>query len=323
MKIGCVMDPIEQVQVHADTTFGWMLAAQARGHEIVYIQPFDLTAEGERAFAWGRDLQVRMPTEADPSHFALGPRRYFPLGELDVCWMRRDPPFDSDYLYSTYLLELADARGECWVLNRPAALRDANEKAFILNFPGAFAPTVITHRRERIRSFMHEQGGRCVVKPLSGHGGEEVFLLNQDDLNLNALLEVITRHESRYVMAQAYIPEAAQGDKRVLLVDGEPLGAVLRVPASGELRGNLHVGGRAVKAELTERDLAICAMLKPTLKARGLHFVGIDLLGPWLTEVNVTSPTGIREMSALDGVDYADRWIAWIEDRLAERSTNN
>ncbi len=319
MKIGCIMDPIERVQVHADTTFGWMLAAQARGHAVVYIEPWDLCAEGERAFAWGRDIQVRMPTADDPTHFQLGARRYFPLAELDVCWMRRDPPFDSDYLYSTYLLELADARGECWVLNRPAALRDANEKAFILNFPEAIAPTLITHRRERIQGFMAEQGGRCVVKPLSGHGGEEVFLLREDDLNLNALLEVITRHETRYVMAQAFIPEAAQGDKRVLLVDGEPLGAVLRVPRSGELRGNLHVGGRAVKAELTARDLAICAMLKPALQARGLYFVGIDLLGPWLTEVNVTSPTGIREMSLLDGVDYADRWIAWIEARLADR----
>ena len=321
MKIAVIMDPLANVQIHADTTFGWMLAAQARGHELFYVKPADLVAEGNAAHCWAAPTQVCIP-KGDEPHYTLGESVYRPMSDFDVAWMRRDPPFDTDYLYSTYILELADEHGDCWVINRPGALRDANEKAFILHFPELTPRTLICRRKDRIKAFMHaEEGARCIVKPLVGHGGEEVFMAVAEDLNLNTILEVVTRHESRYVMVQTYIPEARDGDKRIVMIDGEPIGAILRVPASGELRGNLHVGGSAVKAELTPRDLEICKALGPRLRADGLHFVGIDILGSWLTEVNVTSPTGIREMSVMDGIDYSDRWIAWIEERLEARRT--
>lgn len=318
MKIACIMDPIEKVGIHVDTTFGWMLAAQARGHELYYVRPADLVADGNHASCLAAPVSVRMPTGTEP-HFELGESAWRAFADFDVAWMRRDPPFDTDYLYSTYILELAEERGDCWVINHPRALRDANEKAFILHFPELTPRTMVTRRKDRIKDFMRQEGGRCIVKPLVGHGGEEVFMAQQDDLNLNTILEVVTRHESRYIMAQTYVPEARIGDKRVILVNGEPLGGVLRVPSAGELRGNLHVGGSAVKADLTPRDLQICDVLRPRLQQQGLYFVGIDILGDYLTEVNVTSPTGIREMSLLDGQDYADRWIAWIERGLAER----
>lgn len=319
MKIASIMDPIERVLIHADTTFGWMLAAQARGHELFYVRPADLVAEGSTAACWATPVTVRMPEQPGQPHYELGETVYVPLSHFDVVWMRRDPPFDTDYLYSTYILELAEERGDCWVMNHPRALRDANEKAFILHFPELTPRTMVTRRKDRIKAFMHEEGGRCIVKPLVGHGGEEVFMAQAEDLNLNTILEVVTRHESRYVMVQTYVPEARKGDKRIILVDGEPLGAVLRVPSAGELRGNLHVGGRAVKAELTARERQICEALRPRLQQLGLYFVGIDILGDYLTEVNVTSPTGIREMSILDGQDYTDQWIVWIERRLSER----
>lgn len=316
MRIGCIMDPIESVSTKKDTTFAWLLAAQKRGHELVYIEPNDLVGEANAVWCWGRPLEVRKPTSPDESHFTLGPKTYQPLADLDVCWMRKDPPFDQDYLYSTLLLELAEASGACWVMNRPEGLRNANEKAYILHFPDAIPPTIITHRKERIKRFMHDQGGRCIIKPLDGHGGSEVFMLRADDLNTNALLEVLTREESRYIMAQGYLPEAREGDKRIILIDGEPIGGILRVPKSGELRGNIHVGGSVVRAELTDRDRALAAMVAPKLRQDGLYFVGLDVIGDYVTEINVTSPTGIQEMEVLDGQPYTERWIAWIEDNL-------
>lgn len=317
MKIACIMDPLEAVNVHADTTFDWLLAAQTRGHEIFFVAPHALSAYGGEVHCVASELSVR---RRQGDHFTMGEAASRPLADFDVCWMRKDPPFDDEYLYSTYLLELADRSGACWVLNDPRGLRAANEKAFILHYPSLIPETLVTHDAEQVKAFMADHGGRCVVKPLDGHGGAEVFFLKEGDLNVNTILEVITRLGTRYVMAQQYVPEARQGDKRVILIDGEPLGAVLRVPKAKELRGNLHVGGKATEALITDRDRDIAAALAPRLKELGLYFVGIDVLGPYLTEVNVTSPTGIQEMSRFDGVAYSERWIAWQEAQLAKRA---
>jgi len=317
MKIGVIMDPIENVDLDADTTFDWMLAAQERGHDLFYIRPDGLRARGSEAFFSGEPISVRRKVS---DHFDLGSRVELPMSALDLCWMRKDPPFDDEYLFSSYILELADESGDCWVLNRPRGLRDANEKAYILHFPQVIPTTFVTHHAHEIKDFLASQGGRAVIKPLDGHGGAEVFLLREDDPNLNTILEVITRLGRRYVMVQQYIPDARQGDKRILLIDGEPLGAVLRVPQGTELRGNLHVGGKAVRAEITDRDREIIAALSERLRRDGIYFAGIDVLGDYLTEVNVTSPTGIQEMSRFDGQDYSQRWIQWQEERWASRS---
>ncbi len=316
MRIGCIMDPMEAVNVHGDTSFDWILAAQARGHEVIYIEPQDLVAENGKAFFWGRPVRVK---RVQGDHYELGEKSYRPLADLDICWMRKDPPFEVEYLYSTYVLELADNAGDCWVLNRPSGLRDANEKAVILHFPELIPRTLVTHHAARILEFMEKEGGKCVVKPLDGHGGSEVFLLQAEDLNRNTILETITRLGTRYVMAQQFLPEASEGDKRIILVDGEPYGAILRVPKSGELRGNMHVGGKAIQAEVTERDREIIATIAPWLRERGLYFVGIDVIGGYLTEINVTSPTGIQEMSFYDNIKYSERFIAWQEEALQAR----
>lgn len=317
MKIACVMDPIESISVTRDTTFGWLLAAQARGHEIYMVETGALVADNDRAYCWAAPLRVRMPTDDDGSHFERGAAVYRPLADFDVAWMRRDPPFDTDYLFSTYILELAEESGQCWVLNHPRGLRDANEKAYILHFPEVIPDTLVARHGSRIKDFMASHGGRCIVKPLDGHGGEGIFMLTEDDLNTNSILETITHLERRYVMVQQYLPAARQGDKRIITIDGDPIGAIMRVPPSGELRGNIHVGGRVVATEITERERALCAHVAPRLARDGLAFVGIDVIGERMTEINVTSPTGIREMSELDHVDHSARWIAWIEENLA------
>jgi glutathione synthase len=313
MKIACVMDPIERVNIDADTTFDWMLAAQARGHEVFYVKPNGLFARGGEPGCFAAPLQVR---RVRGDHYTLGEEAPRLLAEFDVCWMRKDPPFDSEYLYSTYLLELAAQTGRCWVMNRPSGLRDANEKAFILHFPEAIPETLVTHNPAQIKDFVKEMGGVAILKPLDGHGGAEIFQLRADDLNLNPIIETISREGRRFVMIQRYLPEARQGDKRILVINGEPWGAILRVPRQDELRGNIHVGGRVVKAELTERDRALAAMIGPTLRDRGLWFVGLDVIGDYVTEINVTSPTGIQEMSRLNQEPYSDRWVRWIEDNL-------
>jgi glutathione synthase len=314
LKIGVVMDPIDRVDIDADTTFAWMVAARARGHELYYIEPTGLSAQGGEAWFEGRSADVwRRPGE----HYRLGDTIHAPLGSLDICWMRKDPPFDDEYLFSSYILELADQSGDCWVLNRPSGLRDANEKAFILHFPDVIPDTLITHCAEQIEEFVGAHGGRAVIKPLDGHGGSEVFLLSEGDLNFHTIVETITRKGRRYVMVQEFLPEAAQGDKRIVVVDGEAYGAIVRVPRSGELRGNIHVGARVIRADVDGRDQEIIAALRDRLATAGLYFVGLDVIGGRLTEINVTSPTGIQEMSVLDDVDYADRFIAWQEARLA------
>lgn len=313
MRIAFVMDPIANVNIDADTTFAFMLAAQERGHELYYVRQRDLWARGDVAGATVRRAEVR---RVAGDHFSLGPAEHVELHTMDVIFQRKDPPFDIEYLHAVHLLELAEERGTL-VVNKPSGLRAANEKLYALHF-AAFTPqTLVTSIKAEILEFASEQGGKCIIKPVDGHGGEAVFLLDLDDRNKNALIEVMTAHGEHRVICQQYVPAARKGDKRILLLDGEPLGGILRVPRSDEHRGNIHVGGTVEKAELTPRDLEICAAVGPRLRRDGLWFVGIDVLGDVMTEVNVTSPTGIQEMSRLDGSDLAARVIEWAEKRRA------
>ena len=313
MRIAVVMDPIENVSVDKDTSFALMLAAQARGHELFYLQQRHLRALGSELYATVRPVTVRR--DAPPAHASVGsPREVNVGGELDAVLVRTDPPFDQNYLYATLLLELV--RGRTVVMNDPRGLRDANEKLYAMHFADVMPRTLVTYDFDSIRRFVSELGGTAVIKPLDGNGGRGVMVLRLDDLNFNAILEVSTGEGRRPVMVQEFLPEVRQGDKRVLLLDGEPLGAILRVPPSGEARSNLHVGGTAVPTELTARERAIVERLAPRLRADGLHFVGLDVIGERLTEVNVTSPTGIQELRRFTQSDPEGRVIAWIEDRV-------
>ena len=313
MKLGFVMDPVQNVNVREDTTFALMLAAQARGWDIYYIRPQDLGAREDAVWAQIHQVEVR-PDPEDKVTF--GDSAYAPLHGLDCIWMRKDPPFDTTYLYEANLLELAQRKG-CLVINEPRGLRAANEKLYSLHFPELTPATVVTSEAKRILEFMADQDNRCVIKPLSGHGGEGVFVLEEGDRNLNALIEMSTSHGSVPVMCQEYLPEARQGDKRIILLDGQPLGAILRVPRDEEHRSNIHVGGVVEKTTLSQREQHICDVVGPRLVEDGLTFVGIDVIGERLTEVNVTSPTGIQEMSRLDGIDGADRVMEWIDEQVA------
>lgn len=312
MKIGFVMDPLESVNVNADTTFALMFSAQERGHEVFFIAPESLLARGNQGF--GTVHPVKLKREQG-NHYSFGEAEEVNLSIFDALWMRKDPPFDEAYLYEVGILELAEEEGTL-VLNRPQGLRAANEKLYALHFPGAIPATMVSSKKEKIKEFMSAQGGRCVLKPLSGHGGEGIFVLEAGDRNLNTMIELSTEHGKKLVMCQEYLPEAREGDKRIIMLDGKPLGAILRVPLEEEHRSNIHVGGRVEKTELTEREKEICAQVGPRLVKDGLYFVGLDVIGGRLTEVNVTSPTGIQEMSRLNQVDGSGEVIQWIEERI-------
>jgi len=251
-----------------------------------------------------------------PHHRFLDDGAEYELETFDAIFMRKDPPADAAYLYATMLLSLTDRR-RTFVLNEPAGLREANEKLYALNFPQAIPPTLVSQNIARLKNFMAAQGGQMIVKPLDGHGGESVFLASASDRNLNPILEAVTRFESRPIMAQRYLAEIREGDKRLIVLDGEPLGCTLRVPRDDENRGNIHVGGNCVKAEVTTRDREICRMMRPRLKRDGLYFVGLDIIGNYLTEVNVTSPTGIQEIDRLDGANLEAQVIDFVEARVA------
>jgi glutathione synthase len=230
--------------------------------------------------------------------------------------MRKDPPVDTAYAYAAMLLALADTR-RTFVMNRPAALLTANEKLYQLNFPEVIPPTLVTYEVVRLKKFMAEQGGQMIVKPLGGHGGEGVFLVSVGDRNLGAILETVTRFETQPIMAQRYIAEVRNGDKRLIVLNGEPIGGTLRVPRDDEHRGNIHVGGNTIKAPVTRRDREICRVLRPRLEHDGLYFVGLDIIGDFVTEVNVTSPTGVQEIDRLDGVNLEGKVIDFVESRVA------
>jgi glutathione synthase len=307
------MDPLEKILPDKDTTFVFMLDALARGHELFFLGLKQLYAHGHQAFAWARRCEVM---RAEPHFRLLDDGAQYPLEHFDAIFMRKDPPADAPYLYATMLLSLADSR-RTFVLNHPAGLREANEKLYALNFPGAIPPTIVTYEIARLKKFMADQGGEMIVKPLDGHGGEGVFLASASDRNLNAILESVTQFETRPIMGQRYIPEIRDGDKRLIVLDGEPLGCTLRVPRADENRGNIHVGGNCVKAPVTARDREICRMLRPRLARDGLYFVGLDIIGNYLTEVNVTSPTGVQEIDRLDGVKLEANVIDFVEARVA------
>jgi len=313
LKVGVIMDPIEKIDIDKDTTFVLMLEAQKRGHELYYMELDDLSIRGTTPEAPFRRVSV---ARAKPPHeFKAAATK--PLNWFDVILMRKDPPFDMKFFFATQLLSLVDER-KCLVVNHPRALREANEKLYTLNFPQLIPPTFVSGNMKLLKTFMKEQGEEMVVKPLEGCGGSGVFYLSQKDRNTNALLETATDNGQRPIMAQRYIPEVRKGDKRIIVLDGEPLGAVLRVPREDENRGNIHVGGQCVKTDLTPRDREICRVLSPSLKKLGLYFVGLDVIGDYLTEVNVTSPTGVQEINSLNKVNLERQVIDFVEKKAAE-----
>jgi glutathione synthase len=311
LVVAIQMDPIESINIDADSTFVLALEAQRRGHTLYHYLPRRLTLRDGRLTARARPLEVRRERGR---HFALGEEETLDLAAMDVILMRQDPPFDMAYITATHLLE--HVRDRVLIVNDPVSVRNAPEKLFATHFPALMPPTLITGDRDEIIRFRREHG-EIILKPLFGNGGAGVFRLGPEDENLNALLEVFTQLYREPIMVQRYLPEIRQGDKRVILVEGEPLGAVLRVPPQGEARANLHVGGRAEKTTLTPREREICAAIGPSLREQGLLFVGIDVIGDYLTEINVTSPTGIQEINRLDGVALEARVWDAIEARVA------
>lgn len=312
LKLGVVMDPISAITIKKDTTFAMLLAAQARGWELHYFEQADLYARGDQVFGRSRRLSVQ---DDKSGWFIFHDERDLPLAELDVILMRKDPPFDMEYIYTTYLLELAEKDGVL-IVNKPRSLRDANEKFFALHFPQCGPPTLVAREPMRLKAFLAKHAD-IVVKPLDGMGGASVFRLRQGDPNLNVILETLTAHGQRLTMAQCYVPEIAAGDKRILLIDGEPIPyALARIPQAGETRANLAAGGRGEGIPLSKRDRWICEQVAPRLREMGLLFVGLDVIGDYLTEINVTSPTCARELDAQFGLDIGGDLMAAIAKRL-------
>jgi glutathione synthase len=308
------MDPIENIKVYKDSSFAMLLAAQARGWTLWYMELKDLLFCSGRAYAFMRPLEVR---DDSKNWFTLGEAKSapVPLSNLSVILMRKDPPIDLEYIVATYLLEQAEADGTL-VVNKPQALRDANEKLYTAWFAECCAPTLVTRQGAALRGFLQEHKD-IILKPLDGMGGQSIFRVTKGDVNTSVILEIMTENEQRFVMAQRYIPEITQGDKRILLINGEAIPyALARIPAEGESRGNLAAGGRAEGVALTERDKWICAKVGPKLREQGLLFVGIDVIGHYLTEINVTSPTCIRELDKFYGLDIAGKLLNLIEEKI-------
>jgi glutathione synthase len=313
-----IMDPIEWILPDKDTTFVFMLESQRRHHAVYQCGIDDLFIDRSQPRARCRRTEV----VRDTPHCRLFEERVEALTWFDAVFMRKDPPVDLPYLFATHILGLVDPAAT-FVLNAPNGLRNANEKLYALHFPAVIPPSLVTADMQRLKGFLEELGGEMIVKPLDGCGGAGVFHVHRDDRNLNAILEMSTANGSRLIMAQRYLPEIRGGDKRLIVLDGRPLGAVLRVPREDEHRGNIHVGGTCVKAAITDRDQAITAALAPRLQRDGLYFVGLDIIGDWLTEVNVTSPTGIQEINALDGVCLEAAVIDFVERCLPPRVSRN
>lgn len=312
IRLGVLMDPIQSINIKKDSTFAMLLAAQRRGFEIIYMEQHDLFVQDGRAFARMRGLSVK----EDPiSWFTFQEEKIAPLSDLSVVLMRKDPPFDMNFIYTTYILERAEHEG-LLVVNKPQALRDHNEKFAATEFPHCTPPTLVSSSAKVIKEFMRTHQD-AVIKPLDGMGGASIFRTSATDFNLSVIIETVTQHGTTPAMIQRYIPEIAQGDKRILLVDGDPVPYCLaRIPAENEARGNLAAGGRGEARPLSERDRWICEQIAPTLVARGLIFVGIDVIGDYLTEINVTSPTCIREIDKAFGTDIAMQLMAAIEAKL-------
>jgi glutathione synthase len=310
MKIAFQMDPIGSVNIDADTTFRLAEEAQARGHELFYYGPDQLAYQEGRITARGHDMTVQRFPEAPA---ILGPLREVDLADFDVVWLRQDPPFDMHYITTTHLLDRL--KGQTLVVNDPFWVRNFPEKLLVLNFPELTPPTAIARNLDTIRAFKAKHGD-IILKPLYGNGGAGVFRLDESDRNLSSLYELFTGFSREPLIVQKFLPAVSKGDKRVILVEGEPVGAINRVPAAGETRSNMHVGGRPEKIGLSERDLEICAAIGPTLRDNGQVFVGIDVIGDWLTEINVTSPTGIQELERFNGENIAAKVWEAIEAKL-------
>jgi glutathione synthase len=314
MKLAFVLDPLDSIKTYKDSSFAMMEAAAARGHALFVLHQESLLCRGDQVRAVVRPIGL---TGDEHQWYRLGEARETALSEHDAVLMRKDPPFDMEYVYSTYLLELAERQG-ARIINRPAALRDYNEKFSITRFARFTVPTLVTRLAGEIQAFLAEQGD-IVLKPLDGMGGASVFRLHRQDPNINVVIETLTHYGRRTIMVQRYIPEIAQGDKRILLVDGKaPPYALARIPKPGETRGNLAAGGRGVAQPLSARDREIAEAVGPTLAADGLMLVGLDVIGEYLTEVNVTSPTGMREIDDQTGCSVAGMMIDAVERAVAE-----
>jgi len=312
IKLGIVMDPIQSINFKKDTSLAMLLAAQSRGWKIYYMLQTDLYMQSSVSKAVMRELTVR---ENPEDWFAFGATVDMPLGELDVILMRKDPPFDNHYIYSTYLLEEAQKAGTL-VVNNPQALRDCNEKLFATQFPQCCPPFLVTCNADKLREF-HQENQDVIFKPLDGMGGTAVFRLKQGDPNVSVIIEIITQGGKNQIMAQKFVPEIVKGDKRILLIDGQPVRyALARVPAVGETRGNLAAGGSGVAQELSDRDRWICEQVGPIVREKGLLFVGLDVIGEYLTEINVTSPTCVRELNNAYGIDIAGDLMECISSKL-------
>jgi len=307
LKVAIQMDPIGPINIAADSTFRIALEAQARGHELFYYTPDKLSYREGRVLARGWPLTLRRELG---NHYTLGEEAEIDLAEWDVVWLRQDPPFDMGYITTTHILERIHPA--TLVVNDPFWVRNSPEKLLVLNFPDLTPPTLIARDLAAIRAFKAAHGD-IILKPLYGNGGAGVFRLDPNDRNLASLHELFTSMSREPLIAQKFVPDVSKGDKRIILVDGEPVGAINRVPAEGETRSNMHVGGRPEKVGLTARDLEICARIGPVLKEKGQIFVGIDVIGDWLTEINVTSPTGIQELERFDGTNTAERIWQVIE----------
>lgn len=313
IALGVVMDPIAGIKIAKDSSFAMLLEAQRRGYALWYMEQGELFLRDGQSFARMRELQV----SDDPAGwYRFGAERVAPLAALDVILMRKDPPFDMEYVYTTYLLERAEQAGVLLV-NKPQSLRDANEKLFTAWFAECAPPTLVSRSAAQIRDFLAEHGD-IILKPLEGMGGSSVFRLRQGDNNIAVTIELLTRYGAQFVMAQRFIPEITAGDRRILMIDGEPIPyALARMPAAGEVRANLAAGGTGVGVELSERERWICAQVGPALRERGLLFVGLDVIGDYLTEINVTSPTCIRELDRQFGLNIAGTLMQAIERKLA------
>jgi glutathione synthase len=315
-SLAVVMDPIAKIKFAKDSTLAMLLAAAARGWQLTYFEQSDLYLRDGVALGRGRALKVFN----DPVRwFELGEPEVMKLGDFDCVFMRKDPPFDAEYIYSTYILERAEIAG-AFVANRPQGLRDMNEKVFTAWFPQCCAPTLITRNAAEIQAFADEHG-KIVVKPLDGMGGKSIFVTEKGDKNLNVIIETLTDTGHRFAIAQRYVPDiVSTGDSRVLIIDGEPVPyALARIPASNDNRGNLAAGAKGVGRELTERDRWLAAQIGPVLAERGMVFVGIDVIGGFVTEINVTSPTGIRELDQQFGLNIGAMVIDAFERRMKER----
>lgn len=312
VKLGVVMDPIESITVKKDTTLAMLLAAQERGWVIHYMLQSDMYLDQGNSRASSQTLSVK---DDEKDWFKLGSKNDIALSELDVILMRKDPPFDMDYIYSTYLLEQAQRDGVV-IVNDPQSLRDSNEKLFATQFPQCCPPLIVASSQERLKAF-HREHEDVIYKPLDSMGGASIFRVKAGDQNLSVVIETLTQGGQQQIMAQKFIPDIVNGDKRILMIDGKPIDyALARIPAAGETRGNLAAGGKGVVQELTDRDRWICGKIGPTLREKGLLFVGLDVIGDFLTEINVTSPTCMREINKAFNLDIAGDLMDCIQTKL-------